>query len=99
MQRFETGKIELYKERVSLDDFFLDSINNIKLLDENLEVKFIYPNKKIYMDIDKVQFTQVISNLLNNALKFANKETPKILLSVREKQNGDIIIDIEDNGK
>lgn len=51
-----------------------------------------------YARIDKVQFTQVITNLMNNATQYANKIHSEILLEAYKNKDSIIII-IEDNGK
>ena len=49
------------------------------------------------MEIDRIQFHQVISNLLGNAIKFANPKNPSIFLEAQRK-NKMLVIAIEDNG-
>jgi signal transduction histidine kinase len=49
-----------------------------------------------YVKLDKVQFSQVINNLINNAIKFSNKKTPVISISADLFKNN-IFISIEDN--
>lgn len=51
-----------------------------------------------FITIDKVQFQQVINNLLDNAVKFASKEEPTVFLSSELSENN-LIFTVEDNGK
>lgn len=47
--------------------------------------------------VDEVHFTNVIYNLMDNALKYCDK--PLLLtINTRNNSNGDIVVDIEDNG-
>lgn len=50
-----------------------------------------------YISLDKVQFSQVFSNILANALKFAHKEHPKIIVILRKTHEG-ISLHFHDNG-
>jgi signal transduction histidine kinase len=49
-----------------------------------------------FISIDKIQFTQVINNLLTNAVKFSNKKNKIINLACFIK-NKHIFIEIEDS--
>ena len=98
--------VEYYdNQKVSL---FLEVIHFPKFLEYEIELySRIHPhitflsniNPQIgFITIDKVQFQQVITNLLDNAVKFANPEDPLIFL-MAEIQDSRIILTIEDNGK
>ena len=50
-----------------------------------------------FVDIDKIHFHQVITNLLENAIKFADENNPTILIET-QKQEKTFSITIEDNG-
>lgn len=51
-----------------------------------------------YIFVDRVQITQVINNILNNAIKFAHRLHPEIFIAAKRTDTTLIII-IEDNGK
>jgi len=97
-QRYDLWKVELYKENVNMESYLAIELKILK--NKFHDVKFnINITKKIwYIEIDKVQFSQVISNLVNNAVKFANKQN-KIISFKSYLKEGDLIIDIEDNWK
>jgi signal transduction histidine kinase len=48
--------------------------------------------------VDKIQFQQVITNLLQNAIKFLDKKDSVIILEAYKKKKSLFII-IEDNGR
>jgi signal transduction histidine kinase len=56
----------------------------------------IQDNDPIIVEADKGRITQVIDNLLNNALKFTNDGTISILT---ENKEGQAIVSIKDNGQ
>ena len=78
--RIEGGTFKIYKERVNIKDIISDalevtncsvsSINN----DNNDTFNIVYEAKDIFIDVDKDRITQVISNLLNNAVKSIKDE-------------------------
>ena len=96
IEKYDIWKINLYIERVKLELIFLQEIDFIKKINPILELDFIFDDSIWYVDLDKIQFTQVISNIINNANKFSNSINPKILIEVC--QVGDFIkINIDDN--
>ncbi|MDD3793836.1 MAG: HAMP domain-containing sensor histidine kinase [Candidatus Gracilibacteria bacterium] len=95
--KIDYGKTTLYIEKIKLKSIFLNQIDIFKKNNTNLEMIFEYDERIDYIDLDKIQFTQVISNLLTNAIKFCNHENPKIYIEV-SLSKGFISIIIEDNG-
>ncbi|HET7148610.1 MAG TPA: HAMP domain-containing sensor histidine kinase [Candidatus Nitrosopolaris sp.] len=62
---------------------------------DNDKLEVVYEPKDIFIMADKDRITQVISNLLSNALKFTNKG--KISVNVHEK-NEQVIVSVKDTG-
>ncbi len=56
----------------------------------------IQDNDPVIVEADKGRITQVIDNLLNNALKFTNNGTISILT---ENKDGQAIVSVKDNGQ
>ncbi|MDD3145402.1 MAG: HAMP domain-containing sensor histidine kinase [Candidatus Gracilibacteria bacterium] len=98
IEKYDIGKVHLYIEKIKLENLFLFEIEGLQKLDKNLVVNISFDKKIDFIDLDKVQFTQVISNLLHNGLKFANKNKPILNIIVKSSGNN-IKILIEDNGK
>lgn len=98
IQRSDFWKINLYIEKIKLENIFIHQINLSKKMFPNLDIIFYYDKKIWYIDIDKVQFTQVISNIISNAIKFSDKNRPTISISVKSLYENIIII-VEDNWK
>lgn len=98
IEKYDIWKVHLYIEKIKLENLFLFEIEWLQKLDKNLVVNISFDKKIDFIDLDKVQFTQVISNLLHNWLKFANKNKPILNIIVKSSWNN-IKILIEDNWK
>jgi signal transduction histidine kinase len=75
-----------------------DSNNKIaKEHKDNLKLEFIDPKEDIFIEADNGRINQVISNLLNNAIKFTNEGT--VIVSVSAvRTNNEIVVSISDTG-
>ncbi len=98
IEKYDIWKVHLYIEKIKLENLFLFEIEWLQKLDKNLVVNVSFDKKIDFIDLDKVQFTQVISNLLHNWLKFANRISPVLNIIVKSSWNN-IKILIEDNWK
>jgi signal transduction histidine kinase len=69
-------------------------------LDNSVEV--YYEPKDIIVEADKGRITQVVSNLLNNAVKFTQKGTITVSIGLERKKeddyNDNVVISVEDTG-
>ncbi len=98
VQKYEIKDIWFYIEKVKLDDIIIWEYDILHRIYENIDFDIDISDDIWFIDIDKIQFTQVISNLLNNAIKFVNNKNPKIKITARLNSNN-IILTIEDNWK
>ena len=107
--RIESNTLRLVKERFDLNEIIRDLVNDFKTQianknnNKSIDLRFGEPNKSIVIYADKVRISEVISNLLNNAIKFTERKGT-ITLWVKEKELvGDveykeIIVRIKDTG-
>jgi signal transduction histidine kinase len=75
--RIEGGTFKLYKEHVNIKDIILEVIElttGSTYNEENDGLKISYESKDIFIDADKDRIVQVVSNLLNNAVKFIKEK-------------------------
>jgi len=115
--KIENQTLQLHKEQFNLKDILTDIIDdydNLLAVKGRKDVKLRYESKDILVVADKVRVGRVISNLLNNAIKFTAKG--KITLNAEdieqnelnnmetkleqknEQQSGEIQVSIKDTG-
>ncbi|MCX8093203.1 MAG: ATP-binding protein [Candidatus Goldbacteria bacterium] len=75
ISRIEKGVLQLNKEKVNIGEVISEAIRDIKFLAEQNQIIIEHQKKDLYVIIDKYRISQVIINLLNNAIKFSNKNS------------------------
>src|SRR5919201_5172873 len=102
--RIESQSINLNKEVVDIDSLILNAIQDIKnQIDNHQEVSLLYDDSRkddvIFVKADKDKITQVISNLLINAINFTEKGSISIKKEKEEDEAGcSVTIGIKDTG-
>ncbi len=96
IQKYDIKEHSLYIEHVNFKNIFLLEIDILEKTHPNIKIILNYDDNIWFIDIDKIQFTQVISNLLNNAVKFIKRKKPIIKITVKENKRWIYVI-IEDN--
>ena len=99
--KIESGTLTLNNEKFSLNDLILSIISDFKILlnKENSTIKLLFEfDKDFIIEADKGRITQVIHNLISNALKFT-KQNGHIYVNLFEDQNKDqVIFSVKDDG-
>ena len=98
MATLEENHFGLKKEELNVHEIIKYAIDNIKLsLDEKKgAIQYGLDAEKATLKADKLHLTNIIYNLLDNAIKYC-KQIPDIRLVTRNERHG-IVIGIEDNG-
>jgi signal transduction histidine kinase len=90
----------LRKERFNLNRIILNILEGYESQDikkkDNVRIIFT-PKDDFLVEADKGRVMQVISNLMNNAIKFTLKGTI-IVTTKKEEENNEIIVSIKDTG-
>jgi two-component system sensor histidine kinase VicK len=107
--RIDSNTLNLHKERFNLGNLIANVVQDYVgyIEKENLNLKLFYNfkqdiNDPLPIDADRDRITQVISNLLNNAIKFTSKKTEGVVSVSAERKNGDqeeVIVSIKDTGE
>ena len=98
MAIFEKGKAGLKLKKLDVNDLIHHVTNNFRIKVENQQGKIIerLEAKNSIITVDEVHFTNVIYNLLDNAVKY-RKGAPVLYVKTWNKNNG-IVISVKDNG-
>lgn len=97
LSMFEHKAIELNKETVVPEQLISEILSTMKLQFEKQQAKVYFKaDADITLQADKLHFTSVIYNLIDNALKYSGEQA-EIKLSLR-KENHTVILEVADNG-
>ena len=101
--RIESQNFQLEMERFNIYELLSEVISDYteRIKSDNKNVKLIYDQKDtnhhILVEADKGRITQVLSNILNNALKFTNEG--QIIVDAHENNDKkELIVSITDTG-
>jgi signal transduction histidine kinase len=99
--KIESHSLKLNKERFNLNDLISSIIEDYRnrIEKDNIAVKLLYePNNKdniIFVEADRGRLIQVISNLLDNAIKFTKEGTISI---ITEEKDSKVVVSVKDTG-
>src|SRR5215213_1671777 len=98
--RIENQALTLQKERFNLNRMILNVLEEYQSRDnrKNDNVKIVFtPKDDFFVEADKDRLMQVISNLMNNAIKFTDEGMITVILKSKE-ENNELIVSIKDTG-
>jgi len=104
--RIESGTLILNKEKFNLNEIITEILREYeqKMIQNKKNLKLFYESHNndeiIIVEGDRNRLFQVVSNLLNNAIKFTNEGSITIIVE-RTKDNNDndeIVVSIKDTG-
>lgn len=100
LSKIEAEDLKIKNTEFSLRELFIElrdvySIELVKREKKDIHLNFSLPDDDIIIHSDPLRLRQVLSNLLNNAIKFTSKG--KIILSC-EKKGKDFIFSVSDTG-
>ena len=109
--RIESGSFFLKKERFDICELISEIMNDIeeKIVENKKNIKLFFKlqngnnnNDKIIVEADKNRLSQVISNLLNNAIKFTDEGSITVIVGTKKINNNNtsnkVIVSIKDTG-
>ena len=99
--KIESQILNLHKEKLNINEVIADIINDAKSQiqihnPDKLQIVFSQPKEPVFIEADKIRLYQIITNLLNNAIKF----TPEGIVSVDTyiNDNNEAVVRVKDNG-
>jgi signal transduction histidine kinase len=105
--RIEGQSLKLKMETFNLNDVITDSLDGIRTeFNGEKNLKLIYQPQNIFVEADKERITQVMSNLLNNAIKFTKESSSGnsgtiSITAAEKKENGQkasVLVTVKDTG-
>ena len=108
--RIESGSFFLKKERFDIGELISEIMNDIeeKIVENKKNIKLFFElyngnnnDNKIIVEADKNRLCQVISNLLNNAIKFTDEGSITVIVGTKKINNNNsnkVIVSIKDTG-
>lgn len=102
--RIESYSLKLEKEKVNLNDVIRSVVNDYKaqLEKNNYKLKLEYEagENVIIVEGDKSRLTQVVSNLLNNSIKFTREGMISIKMELKQDEQGldTALVSVKDTG-
>jgi signal transduction histidine kinase len=98
--RIEGKSLKLNKIEFDINEVISQLVSEYNRKIENnptkQDVRIEYEQNPIFVKADKDRITQVVSNLLNNAIKFTDQGTINITLELNENE---VQVSLKDNGK
>jgi PAS domain S-box-containing protein len=98
VSRIRTGKVELRRDPIELGGLIRHTVEIARPVFEERghELSVCLPDEPVWLEADPVRLEQVLSNLLNNAIKFT--EDGGTISVAAERQAHEIILRVKDTG-
>ncbi|MEY3237382.1 MAG: hypothetical protein RI883_1483 [Bacteroidota bacterium] len=94
----DKGKIKLKEERVILNELVQNVAQNAQFRIQNSggHIQINLPNEPIEITSDKMHLTNIISNLIDNAIKYS-ASAPEIEINLK-RENKKLLLSVKDHG-
>lgn len=99
ISKIDAGKVEVNFEEVELNEILNNTAKSVRVKHPNPKVELIYQSSigsEVWSRSDKQLIQQIVTNLLDNAMKFTHEGSVKLLLE--NGKNDWIRIAVEDTG-
>ena len=103
LSRMDQGKLQLEQEYVSMNDLFSHILDRFDMVlqseayrDKNYKIQRDLTQRTLWVDIDQDKITQVIDNIMNNALKYS-PDGGTITCRLMETHNS-VVLSVTDEG-
>jgi two-component system, OmpR family, phosphate regulon sensor histidine kinase PhoR len=94
----DRGEVKLREEKVILNEIIHEVTNHAQFRIQNSggTIKLNIPNELITIQTDKMHMTNIVTNLVDNAIKYSS-EAPDIEISLR-RENKKLLLSVKDHG-
>lgn len=98
--RIEQGRLTFNRQRIELCDLVRCAVDELRVMAKNKKIALTLetpPKAKYYIDADQSKISQVISNVVDNAIKYTPKGFVTVFVEPHEAQRT-IVIRVQDSG-
>ncbi|MEM1293857.1 MAG: ATP-binding protein [Verrucomicrobiota bacterium] len=99
--RLAAGNMALQLKPAKVESLVRDSVDTFSAAayEKNLELTFhIEPDVPRYVETDAIRVTQVLNNLIGNAIKFTSEGGIRVWVGMEPQESGRILFAVEDDG-
>ncbi len=98
LTKIERKRLSLKKENINLLELtkIITESAAVNASMKKGSIRFDHQNEPIVIEADKLHLTNVLHNLLDNAIKYC-RQIPEIIIQLKE-ESGKILLSIQDNG-
>jgi PAS domain S-box-containing protein len=96
MSRIEGGALKLRQERNRMPEIVGSIMSSLKVLTEHHQLNINFPRKLPAVFVDEMRIGQVISNLVDNAIKFSPAGSEISISAQRDKDK--VVVSVTDHG-
>ncbi|HEX2119744.1 MAG TPA: ATP-binding protein [Acidimicrobiales bacterium] len=96
ISRLESGRLVLRRQMVDLAGLVKGVVEKVRMMEANLAADVHFPENfpRVYADPDKIE--QVLTNLVENAAKYADPRSMRVVGAV---ENGQVTVAVADKGE
>jgi len=96
MSKIQAGKFEIVKSTIALNSLITESVDAAKQLSDHHPLSYSLPEKPIMLQVDVGKMTQVLMNIISNAIKYSQ---PGSKIEIGAEKLADYVhISIRDHG-
>ncbi len=96
LSKLDEKGLTIDQEVINVRKAIVQIVDSLKNVAEERNINILITGKDIYIKSNPSMLTQILSNLIDNAIKYTN-EGGKVEVRTKE-ENGKAIIEVEDNG-
>lgn len=99
ISKIESGQVNMEKKRFNFTKLVYEVVDELELKAKKkkigIEIEFLF-DKEIWVNADRVKISQVLTNLLNNAISYS-KDGGKVIIKTNQLDEK-VLVDVEDDG-
>jgi signal transduction histidine kinase len=99
LSKIQAGTVELNKTVFDIDEFCRSTVRQFSIMHEKFGYAIVYESEgEMFVFADRERISQVLYNLIGNAINYTNQDRKKIWIRVLKKDKR-VRVEVADNGK